>query len=102
VVAAEITTLPIVIGFLSGLAVFGAYLPWMIHDSRRPMRLPDRAPAIAREPTRFTRRTHPPVQRAMSPLPKIPAWRVAITITSFVVLSTWSMRAARSRRSARR
>jgi hypothetical protein len=117
VFAAQVTSVPIALGMVVALAAFGALLPSMIKDSRRPPRRRAPKPVVIREP----RPVHParqivlPVlgglptarirEEAPAPPPAAPPTanrRVTIAVASFVLLSLWSARAARGRATARR
>jgi hypothetical protein len=107
--AAQITVVPIVIAFVLAMAAFGAYLPWMIQDSRRSIHPPLRSPATppvvipetAPEPPLVVGPLVPPPQPVPVPLARIPAWRAAVVGASFFLLSMWSTWSARSRRFTR-
>jgi hypothetical protein len=113
VVAAQITVLPIVIGFVVAMAAFGAYLPWMIEDSRRSIRPPLRSPVTPPvvpplevpetfgEPPLVVGPLVPPPQPVPVPAARMPAWRAVVVGASFFVLSMWSTWSARSRRFTR-
>jgi hypothetical protein len=114
--AAEVSSVPIACGLLIALALFALFLPWMIKDSRRPLRQRVPKPVVVREP-----RPVRPARQIVLPLPGTPATsraaevvhepsrpsptanpRVAFAVATFVLLSLWSARSARSHPSARR
>ena len=116
VFATEATT-PIALAMLGALGAFGAFLPSMIKESRRPPRRRVPKPVVVREPraVRPARQIVLPVfgaspvgqalNRAHQPLPTASATanrRVTIAVASFVLLSLWSARAAHGRPTARR
>jgi hypothetical protein len=107
--AAQITVVPIVIAFVLAMAAFGAYLPWVIQDSRRSIHPPLRSPVTppvpmpgtSPEPPLVVGPLVPPPQPTPVPVARIPAWRAAVVGASFFVLSMWTTWSARSRRFTR-
>jgi hypothetical protein len=117
VVAAQVTSVPIALGMVVALAAFGALLPSMIKDSRRPPRRRSPKPVVVREPrpVRPDRQIvlpvlggtpgarAPEVLHRPSPSASTTAnRRVAFAVATFVLLSLWSTRGARARLAARR
>ena len=113
--AAEVSSVPIALGLLIALGAFALFLPWMIKDSRRPVRRRAPKPVVVREPrpvrparqivlpvfggvpvtrAHVVREPSPPASSTSNP-------RVAFAVATFVLLSLWSARAAR-RPAARR
>jgi hypothetical protein len=116
VFAAEVTSVPIALAMVGALALFAACLPSMIKDSRRPPRHRAARPVVVREP-----RPVRPARQIVLPLfggapagraagavrepshPRTPANpRVTFAVATFVLLSLWSARSARSHQTARR
>jgi hypothetical protein len=118
VFAAEVTSVPIALGMVVALAAFGALLPSMIKDSRRPPRPRAPKPVVVREPRPVrparqivlplrgaapTRRTGAvPVDTTPPTATTAANRRVTIAVATFVLVSLWSARAARGRPTARR
>jgi hypothetical protein len=111
----------IAIAMVVALVAFGAGLPVLIHDSRRPRPRREPKPILVREPrpVKPSRRIVlpllgpplPPLHASGrpvgtgsgAPLPShVATRRVVIAIATFVLLSIWSTRAARPRSAARR
>jgi hypothetical protein len=117
VFATQVTSVPIALGMVVALAAFGALLPSMIKDSRRPPRRRSPKPVVVREPrpVRPARQIvlpvlagspaalTPEVVHRPSPTASTTATRrVAFAVATFVLLSLWSTRGARGRPTARR
>jgi hypothetical protein len=92
-VAAETSTVPILLALAIGLAGFAAFLPIAIRDSRRPLPPPKPVRLRVREPRVAWRARHrPPAPTPPAPVhirPEV-ARRLAIVATAVVVLSLWS------------
>jgi hypothetical protein len=94
-VAAEVSTVPILIALAIGLVGFAAFLPLVVRDSRRPLPPPRPVRLRVREPRPAWRFRHhtpapaPPVPAPVHVRPEV-ARRLAVVATAVVVLSLWS------------
>jgi hypothetical protein len=110
VVAAAPSVTPIVIALVVAVAAFGAFLPSVVRDSRRP--LPPPRP-VKVKPVKEPRPVAPPL--STMPLPHddvvddiddahvpVPARRAALALGVLGLFALWTTVGARTRRAARR
>ena len=88
---------PIAVALVLALAAFGAFLPWIVSDSRGP--LPP--PREVVEPVAAVR-VEPPLDTVDAGQAPVPARRGAIALGLLGALALWTTFGARTRRSARR
>ncbi len=94
--AAAPSVTPIAVALVLSLVAFGAFLPWIVRDSRQPLP-PPRVP----KPARVRVRERPPDVVDTAQVPE-PARRAAITLAVLGAAALWATFGARTRRSARR